>query len=139
MRSVLTWLVGGLLFAGCWTPGEIVENLPRHRDRYPAGTVFHVAKTEPRVQATLVAALEKHGFRVADAREKASLALVTDVVAWEYNDAGFSGFRDRDHMRLAIRVEETATDRVVSRATVLLASDFRILEDYVARFPEKGP
>jgi hypothetical protein len=40
-------------------------------------------------------------------------------------------------MRLAIRVEEVKTDRVVSRTQVRLRSDFRILERYVERFAEE--
>lgn len=137
MRKILTLMFFCRLFAGCWTPGEICENLPKHRDRYPAGTAFYVAETEPRVRETLETALKKKGFRVTKTREEALLALVTEVLSWEYNEAGFSGFRNRDHMRLAIRVEEVKTDRVVSRTQVSLRSDFRILERYVERFAEE--
>ena len=68
----------------------------------------------------------------------AQLAVVTEVRMWEYNDAGFSGFRDRDHMTLDIRVEDVAAQRVVSRAIVRLRSDFGILDRYADRFVDEA-
>ena len=59
MRTVLTALFAILLFVlGCWTPGDIQEHLPKHRDKFPAETVFFVDKTEPRVTNALVDALK---------------------------------------------------------------------------------
>ena len=75
MRTVLTTLFAILLFVlGCWTPGDIQENLPKHRDKFPSGTTFFVEKTEPRVMKALVDALKARGFKVTDDRAKAAVA-----------------------------------------------------------------
>ncbi len=132
MRTVLTALFAILLFVlGCWTPGDIQEHLPKHRDKFPAETVFFVDKTEPRVTNALVDALKARGFKVTWDRALASVALETRVQAWEYNDAGFSGFRSRDDMSLVITVTDRKTKLVRARSHVEVRSDFRILEKYV--------
>ena len=132
MRTVLTAVFAALLFAlGCWTPGEIQENLPKHRNKLPAETVFFVDNTEPRVKDTLVAALKDRGFKVTEDRKLATVAIETKVKAWEYNDAGFSGFYDRDEMTLAISLRQVATGFILARHTVTVKSDFRILRKYV--------
>ena len=132
MRTILTALFAVLLFVlGCWTPGEIQENLPKHRNKFPAGTVFFVDKTEPRVTRALVEALKARGFKVTENRAQATVAIETKVKAWEYNDAGFSGFYDRDEMTLAISLRRVATGFILARHTVTVKSDFRILRKYV--------
>lgn len=132
MRTILTALFAALLFAlGCWTPGDIQENLPKHRNKLPAGTTFFVNKTEPRVMTALSDALRARGFKVTEDRAQATVAIETKVKAWEYNDAGFSGFYDRDEMTLAIQLRQTATGFVLARHTVTVRSDFRILAKYV--------
>lgn len=132
MRTVLTALFAVLLFAlGCWTPGEIQENLPKHRNKFSAETVFFVDKTEPRVVNALVEALKARGFKVTNDRPRAAVAIETKVQSWEYNNAGFSGFYDRDEMTLAISLRQVATGFVLARHTVIVRSDFRILAKYV--------
>ena len=132
MRTVLTAVFAVLLFAlGCWTPGEIQENLPKHRNKLPVETVFFVDKTEPRVRDTLVAALKARGFKVTEDRSLAAVALETKVQSWEYNDAGFSGFYDRDEMTLGIILRQVSTGFILARHTVTVKSDFRILGKYV--------
>ena len=132
MRTVLTAVFAVLLFAlGCWTPGEIQENLPKHRNKLPVETVFFVDKTEPRVRDTLVAALKARGFKVTEDRSQAAVALETKVQSWEYNDAGFSGFYDRDEMTLGIILRQVSTGFILARHTVTVKSDFRILGKYV--------
>lgn len=132
MRTVLTALFPALLFVlGCWTPGDIRENLPKHRNKLPAETVFFVDKTEPRVANALVEALKARGFKVTEDRALAAVSLEAKVQAWEYNDAGFSGFYDRDEMTLAIALRQVATGFVLARHTVTVRSDFRILAKYV--------
>ena len=132
MRTVLTALFAILLFVlGCWTPGDIQENLPKHRNKLPSDTVFFVNKTEPRVMRALVDALKARGFKVTEDRALSKVAIETKVESWEYNDAGFSGFYDRDEMTLAISLRQTATGFVLARHTVTIRSDFRILRKYV--------
>ena len=132
MRTILTAFFAALLFAlGCWTPGEIQENLPKHRNKLPSGTVFFVDKTEPRVTKALVEALKDRGFKVTEDPAQATVAIETKVQAWEYNDAGFSGFYDRDEMTLAISLRQVATGFILARHTVSVRSDFRILRKYV--------
>ena len=132
MRTVLTSLFAAILFVlGCWTPGDVQENLPKHRDKFPKETVFFIEKTEPRVMTALSNALKARGFTVTDDRANAAVAIETKVTSWEYNDAGFSGFYDRDEMTLAIQLRQTATSFVLARHTVIVRSDFRILAKYV--------
>lgn len=132
MRTILTALFAILLFVlGCWTPGDIQENLPKHRNKLPDKTVCFVDKTEPRVKNALVDALKAREFKVTEERSQATVALEAKVQAWEYNDAGFSGFYDRDEMTLAITLRDVATGYVLARHTVIVRSDFRILKKYV--------
>ena len=132
MRTVLTAVFAALLFAlGCWTPGEIQENLPKHRNKLPAKTVFFVDKTEPRVEKALVEGLKARGFKVTEDRSQAAVVIEAKVQAWEYNDAGFSGFYDRDEMTLAISLRQVATGFILARHTVTVKSDFRIIRKYV--------
>ena len=67
-------------------------------------------------------ALRARGFKVTEDRAQATVAIETKVKAWEYNDAGFSGFYDRDEMTLAILLRQTATGFVLARHTVTVRS-----------------
>ncbi len=120
-----------LAFSGCWTPGSVEEALPKHTEKFPAGSTFFVEKTERRVETTLKRALRARGFEVKDKKEDADLVMTAKVTGWEYNDAGFSGFRSRDDMSLVITVVDRKTKFVKARSNVTIRSDFRILEKYV--------
>ena len=120
-----------LAFSGCWTPGSVEETLPKHTEKFPAGSTFFVEKTERRVETTLKRALRARGFEVKDKKEDADLVMTAKVTGWEYNDAGFSGFRNRDDMSLVITVVDRKTKFVKARSNVTIRSDFRILERYV--------
>ena len=130
MRRILTILSLAAL-CGCWTPGSVEEVLPKHTDKFPAGSSFFVAKTERRVETAMKRALRARGFEVAERKEDADLVMTANVVGWEYNDAGFSGFRSRDDMSLVITVTDRKTKFVRARSNVEVRSDFRILEKYV--------
>ena len=120
-----------LAFSGCWTPGSVEEALPKHTEKFPAGSTFFVEKTERRVETTLKRALRARGFAVKDKKDDADLVMTAKVTGWEYNDAGFSGFRSRDDMSLVITVVDRKTKFVKARSNVMIRSDFRILEKYV--------
>ena len=130
MRRILT-AVFLAACCGCWTPGSVEEALPRHTEKFPAGSSFYVAPTERRVASALRRALGARGFEVKDARDDADLVITATVTTWEYNDAGFSGFRDRDDMSLVITVTDRKTKIVRARSNVTVRSDFRIFEKYV--------
>ena len=130
MRRILTALILAIL-CGCWTPGSVEEALPKHTEKFPAGTSFFVMKTEPRVMKALSDALKARGFKVTDDRTLATVEIRTKIVSWEYNDAGFSGFYDRDEMTLSLTLERPATRFIIARHTVKVRSDFRILANYV--------
>ena len=53
------------------------------------------------------------------------------VLSWEYNDAGFSGRRERDHVALSVTLSDPKTKLILQRANVHIASDFRIIGKYV--------
>ena len=130
MRRILTALFLAA-FCGCWTPGSVEEALPKHTEKFPAGSSFFVVKTERRVESALKRALRARGFDVKDSREEADLVMTAKVLGWTYNDAGFSGFHARDDMELVITVADRKTKLVRARANVSIRSDFRILEKYV--------
>ena len=130
MRRILTALILAAL-CGCWTPGSVTEVLPKHTEKFSAGSTFFVAKTERRVEAALKRALRARGCVVKEKKDDADLVLTAKVLGWEYNDAGFSGFRSRDDMELVITVADRKTKLVRARSNVSVRSDFRILEKYV--------
>ena len=130
MRRILTALFLAAL-CGCWTPGSVEEALPKHTDKFPAGSSFFVAQTERRIETALKRALRARGFEVKERREDADLVMTAQVTGWESNDAGFSGFRERDDMSLVITVADRKTKFVRARANVEIRSDFRILKKYV--------
>ena len=130
MCRILTALFVAFL-CGCWTPGSVEEALPKHTEKFPAGSSFFVEKTERRVETALKRALRARGFEVKDKKDDADLVMTAKVTGWEYNDAGFSGFRSRDDMSLVITVSKRKTKFVKARSNVIVRSDFRILEKYV--------
>ena len=130
MRRILTALALAALF-GCWTPGSVREVMPKHTEKFPAGSSFFVEKTERRVEMALKRELRARGFEVKDRKEDADLVMTAKVLGWEYNDAGFSGFHARDDIELVITVADRKTKLVRARSDVSVRSDFRILEKYV--------
>ena len=116
---------------GCWTPGSVTEVMPKHTEKFPAGSSFFVVKTERRVETALKRALRARGFEVKENKDDADLVMTAKVMGWEYNNAGFSGFRDRDDMQLVITVADRKTKLVRARSNVSVRSDLRILEKYV--------
>ena len=76
-------------------------------------------------------ALKARGFKVVDDRALAAVSIRTKILSWEYNDAGFSGFYDRNEMTLSLVLERPATRFILARHTVKVCSDFRILAKYV--------
>ena len=130
MRRILTALFLAA-FCGCWTPGSVEEALPKHTEKFPAGSSFFVVKTERRVEAVLKRALRARGFEVKENKDEADLVMTAKVLGWTYNDAGFSGFHARDDMELVITVADRKTKLVRARANVSVRSDLRILEKYV--------
>ena len=130
MRRILTALFLAA-FCGCWTPGSVEEVLPKHTEKFPAGSSFFVVKTERRVEAALKRALRARGFDVKENKDEADLVMTTTVMGWTYNDAGFSRFHARDDMELVSTVADRNTKLVRARANISVRSDFRILEKYV--------
>ena len=130
MRRILTALALAAL-CGCWTPGSVREVMPKHTEKFPAGSSFFVEKTERRVEMALKRELRARGFEVKDRKEDADLVMTAKVLGWEYNDAGFSGFHARDDIELVITVADRKTKLVRARSDVSVRSDLRILEKYV--------
>ncbi len=133
-----------LFFAGCVLfPGEIEEGLPRLRDKLPETTKVFLAcprnagggylnSRNARVLANeFKAAFAARGIAVklderkpgtleADLMEAATngceVAVCTQVLAWNYGDAGFSGKGNRDEVLIAVMLMRPETRRVITRA-----------------------
>lgn len=137
MRHIL--LAGLLLlagtFAGCETlhlgGGRIVEGLPKHTEKFPKDVAFFVPRTEKRVQKAFEDALRARGFEVVKTVEEGDVVVHAKVEAWEFNDAGFSGFGPRDDMELSVRLVDRRRKRVLARARISIRSDFKIIDEYV--------
>ena len=126
--TVLSIVVG---LVGCWTPGSIYEGIPKHTGKFASGTSFFVEKTEPRLEAALKQSLREMGFVVKEKADNADFVIAAKVTSWEFNDAGFSGFRDRDDMTLVITVSDRKTKFIRARSNVVVRSDFGIIRKYV--------
>ena len=126
--TVLSIVVG---LVGCWTPGSIYEGIPKHTEKFVSGTSFFVEKTEPRLEAALKQSLRERGFVVKEKADNADFVIAAKVTSWEFNDAGFSGFRDRDDMTLVITVSDRKTKFIRARSNVVVRSDFGIIRKYV--------
>lgn len=131
MFRILTAISITIGLAGCWTPGSIRDGLPKHTEKFASGASFFVEKTESRVEAAFKRSLRGRGFVVKEKAEEADFAIAAKVTRWEFNDAGFSGFRDRDDMTLSVTVTDRKTKFVRARSTIVVRSDFGIIRKYV--------
>lgn len=143
-------VAAAVALAGCLTRGSVEEHPPKVVDKLPAtARVFVATDDKPgaktlyerrarAVAAALNDALAARGVAVAAGEKSADFAVRMQIVSWEYNDAGFSGFGDRDDVTVELVVENLKTRRVFSRATVRVKSDFAIFRKYVERIWEDG-
>lgn len=131
----LAALALGLLLVGCettpWIRGRISEGLPQHVEKFAPDISFHVGKTERRVGKAFATALRARGFELAEREEDADVLVKITLNSWEFNDAGFSGFRARDDMDMTVACVDRRTHRVLARANIEVRSDFRIIAKYV--------
>jgi len=154
MRRVLNILSLGaaLAYAGCRS-GEIVEGLPRLREPLPEDTRVCLARpykgagrpvqarsaklvTEAflhafRARGISVTLPEKRSEKLEDFLDlarasKCDVALFTEVEDWTYNDAGFSGFGERDEVTLAVTIADLRLRRVISRTRVIVRNGFGV-------------
>ncbi len=128
-------------------PGSIEEGLPKLRDRLPETTKVYLPRPlNPRggfmytrnaqiVTDEFKAAFEKRGISVtmpekrsgkqidiyAQAKtNKCDVVLITQIVEWNYGEAGFSGIGGRDEVTLSTMLIDPNLDRVLTRATIFV-------------------
>lgn len=132
--------------AGCALfPGAIEEGIPKLRDKLPETTkVYLSSPLNPRggflytrnaqiVVDEFKAAFDKRGIQVtvpgrrsgepstvlAKARTNGcDVVLFTQIVEWNYGDAGFSGLGGRDEVTLSVMLMDAVSERVLTRATI---------------------
>ncbi len=150
LKSAVCAFVAAAVLCGCMTRGSIEEHPPKVVDKLPATTRTFVSTDDKpgartpyerrarSLAAALSGALSDHGVAVAADEKSADVAVRLQIVSWEYNDAGFSGFGDRDDVTVSLVVKNLKTKRVVSRATVRVSSDMRIFKKYVERIWQDG-
>ena len=140
-------LVALALLAGCrlpfYVPGGYDEGMPRLYDPIREGASVWIDRPGSPAAKSIYSrrehvlvdefekAFEAHGAKRPEKREEADVVVVLKVLAWEYNEVGFSGVRSRDHIELAVTLSEPKTKRILQRANVHVASDFRIIGKYV--------
>ena len=134
-------MVAGLMACGgCKTPwalGSVTECLPRHVEKCRPDTAFFVEKNPKRAKFVLSAiesALRNRGFEVVSKAAESGVLVRVTVDAWEYNDAGFSGFGERNDMILTIALVDRRKGTVTGRWRVEVKSDLRILARCVDKF-----
>ena len=143
-RSFFLWLILPALallpLGGCrtppWTRGSVTAVLPQHVEKCRADTAFCVemVRKEKRVKARLEEALRARGFEVVEKRIECDVVVKVEVTAWETNDAGFSGFGQRDDMQITVALVDRRRQTIMGRWRVVLKSDFRILDRCVEEF-----
>ena len=134
------------LAAGCVLfPGSIEEGLPKLRDKLPETTrVYLPSPLNPNggflytrnaqvVAGQFKAAFEKRGISVTmpDKRSgetldiiaqaktnKCDVVLITQILEWNYGDAGFTGIGGRDEVTISTMLMDPVLERVLSRATI---------------------
>ncbi len=148
MRFRLLNLCAALAFlSGCsipyYIPGGYEEGMPRLYDPIKECSSVWVVRLEKpasdsiyqRSEQTLADEFERcfgaHGGLRPIKQEDADVLVEIKVLAWEYNDAGFSGFRDRNHIELQVTLSNPKRKRILQRAYVHILNDFRIIKKYV--------
>ena len=134
--------------AGCaMFPGSIEEGLPKLRDKLPETTRVYLPRPlNPRggflytrnaqiVTDEFRKAFESRGISVAmpDRRSgkqpeiyaqaktnKCDVVLITQILEWNYGEAGFSGIGGRDEVTLSTMLVDPNLDRVLTRATIFI-------------------
>jgi len=142
--AILALVAGCVLF-----PGSIEEGLPKLRDKLPETTkVYLPSPLNPRggflytrnaqvVADEFKAAFVKRGISVTmpDKRSKGTpdviaqaktnkcdVVLFTQILEWNYGDAGFSGIGGRDEVTISTMLMDVVLERVLTRATIRVAN-----------------
>lgn len=134
------------LVAGCaFFSGDIEEGMPKLRDKLPESTKVYLANAlNPRggrlyarngqlVVDEFRAAFKARGISVTvpdrrsgvtvdvleDARTNGcDVVVFTQVLRWDYGEAGFTGLGGRDEVYLSVLLMRPETQRVVTRANI---------------------
>lgn len=139
-----------LLLAGCaGLSGDIEEGLPKLRDKLPETTKVYLAcplkpnggrlysRNGQLVVDEFKAAFTARGIsvKVDDRRSGGTtdvldaavangcdLVVFSQVLSWQYGEAGFSGFGGRDEVLLSVMLMRPDTRRVVTRANLRIVN-----------------
>lgn len=144
---ILPFFLAAAFFAGCSVPfhvrGGFKEGMPKLYDPIAEGASVWVERPEKpasqslyqRREHMLVEEFEKafkeHGAERPEKKEDADVVVEIEVLSWEYNDAGMSGFRERDHIELQVTLSDPGDKLILQRAMISISSDFRIIGRYV--------
>lgn len=132
LKSVL---VAAALFSGCstiegWMAGTITEGIPKMRRKLPRTAKIHIAdpvnargyelheRNRRQVQNAFGSALDS--LRVVHSTKTNGCSHVLHVVVdqWQYSDGGFWGLGDSDRINMSVMLQDIATDRVLTRASL---------------------
>ncbi len=135
------------LLVGCsipyYIPGGYDEGMPRLYDPIKECSSVWVMRLEKPASDSIYQrsehiladeferCFEAHGGLRPVKQEDADVLVEIKVLSWEYNDAGFSGFRDRYHIELQVTLSNPKRKRILQRAYVHILNDFRIIKKYV--------
>ncbi len=146
LRAMLMVVAALALAAGCALfPGSIEEGLPKLRDKLPETTkVYLPCPINPRggflytrnaklVVDAFAAALKQRGVAtvLSDRRSGkqpdvlalartngCDVVLFSQILEWNYGEAGFSGFGGRDEVTLSVMLMDATNELVLTRATL---------------------
>lgn len=129
IAAVLFLLSGCASFEG-WMAGSITEGVPKMRKKLPRTVKVHFAdpvnprgyvlheRNRKQVQDAFGKAFDV--LRVQHSTETNGCSHVIRVVVdhWGYGDAGFLGSGDRDSVDMTVMLQDTGTERVLTRASL---------------------
>lgn len=146
MRKIIVLALAAA--AGCaafhdWTSGTIEEGIPKLREKisrssqvYLAdpvnanGYVLH-ARSRKDVERAFGNALGEIGVSHSFKTNGCDVSVHVVVDSWEYGDAGFSGFGDRDAVTMSVIVTDMKKDRVLTRTSLFARNLDLLVKRYV--------
>ncbi len=142
--------LAGCALVGGWMAGTVEEGIPKLRDRLPRTSRVHLAnpvnangyqlhaRSRRQVERAFGSALDGLGVAHSSKTNGCDVSLHVVVDSWEYGDAGFAGFGDRDAVEMSVVVMRLDTRRALTRASLFARDLDALARRYVESLFEEG-